>query len=236
MNEAIQKRISRRSFAKENISKENIGQIKLWIDETNKISNLNIDFLEDGGNAFNSFRKSYGIFSNVRSMLIMKGNKDDNNLKEKVGYYGEDLILKITELGLGTCWVGGTYDNSKFIIPDNEMLICIILIGNIQKSLKDSMVRTIAGSKNRKDIKERIVADKEISDWIISGLEAMKLAPSSMNSQKPTVYYKNDNIIMKVPDDSKFNMIDLGIAKKHFELGALNGKFEFGNGGKYILN
>ena len=64
----------------------------------------------------------------------------------------------------------------------------------------------------------------------------MKLAPSSMNSQKPTVYYKNDNIIMKVPDDSKFNMIDLGIAKKHFELGALNGKFEFGNGGNYILN
>lgn len=31
-------------------------------------------------------------------------------LKEKVGYYGEQLILKVTELGLGSCWVGGTFD------------------------------------------------------------------------------------------------------------------------------
>ena len=198
MDKAIEKRISRRNFSKENLSKENINKIKDLVKENNEISNLNIKFIENGNIAFNSLKKSYGIFSNVKSLLLMKGNKDDINLKEKIGYYGEDLILKITNLGLGTCWVGGTYDNSNLIIPDNEELVCVILIGNIQKSLKDNIVRTLISSKNRKDIKERIITDTEtMPKWIINGLEAIKLAPSAMNSQKPTIYYKKDIITIR---------------------------------------
>lgn len=237
MDKAIEKRISRRNFSKENLSKENINKIKDLVKENNKISNLNIKFIENGNIAFNSLKKSYGMFSNVKSLLLMKGNKDDINLKEKIGYYGEDLILKITNLGLGTCWVGGTYDNSNLIIPDNEELVCVILIGNIQKLLKDNIVRTLVSSKNRKDIKERIITDTEkMPRWIINGLEAIKLAPSAMNSQKPTIYYKKDIITIKVPNNAKFDLVDLGIAKKHFEIAANNGKFDLGNGAKYIKN
>lgn len=235
MNEAIVKRRSRRNFTKENLSEENIKKIKALVENINKKSDLTVEFREDGRDAFKSVKKSYGIFSNVHSLLMMKGKKEDDNLKEKVGYYGEELVLEITQLDLGTCWVGGTYDESAFVIPDDEILICVIVIGNIQKSLKDNVIKMVTSSKNRKEIRERIVTKEEIPDWIINGLEAIKLAPSALNSQKPTVYYEENRITMKVPNDSKFDMVDLGIAKKHFEMGVENGKFELGNNAKFIL-
>ncbi len=75
MQEAIQKRISIRNFSKENLSKEEIAKIQDWIDICNKHSHLNIEFLEDGSEAFKSLRKSYGMFSHVRSLLLMKGER-----------------------------------------------------------------------------------------------------------------------------------------------------------------
>lgn len=162
-------------------------------------------------------------------------NGKDTDLEEKVGYYGEELILKMTQLGLGTCWVGATYDDSKFTIPEKEKLVCIILIGKIQKSLKDNVIRRVASSKNKKDSKERIVTKEEIPQWIMEGLEAIRMAPSAMNTQKPMLYYKDSDMTMRVPKDAKWDMVDLGIAKKHFELGTKRGKFELGNDGKFII-
>lgn len=236
MNDAITKRISRRNFTTEKISDEIVKKIKNWIDTINEEAGLTIEFVEDGSSAFHSLKKSYGIFSNVRSLLVMKGQKNDKNLQEKVGYYGEDIVLRMTEIGLGTCFVGGTYDDSSFTISEHEVLVCVIVVGNIQKSVKDTIIRTVVSSKNRKSIKDRVIADKDLPDFVVWGLEAVKLAPSALNSQKPTLYYENDVITMRVPGDYKFDLVDLGIAKRHFEIGAGKGRFQFGNGARFILD
>lgn len=236
MNDAIIKRISRRNFTTEKISNEMVQTIKNWLDTINDESGLTIEFVEDGSCAFHSLKKSYGIFNNVRSLLVMKGKRNDKNLQEKVGYYGEDIVLRMTEAGLGTCFVGGTYDDSCFSISEQETLVCVIVVGNIQKSLKDTIIRTVASSKNRKSIKNRVIADKDLPDFIVQGLEAVKLAPSALNSQKPTLYYEKDVITMRVPGDYKFDLVDLGIAKRHFEIGAGNGRFQLGNGARFILD
>ena len=107
MNEAIEKRISHRCFSKEPVRASDVLQIQKWIAEVNEESSLDIEYLADGNEAFNDIKKSYGMFSNVRSMLLMKGCSGDENLDVKIGYYGEDLVLKMTQLNLGTCWVGG---------------------------------------------------------------------------------------------------------------------------------
>ena len=233
MNEAMKVRISRRCFTKEPLSDAVIETIKAGIDRCNVETGLRIAFLENGSEAFRSLRRSYGMFRNVRSLLLMKGSRTDENLEEKVGYCGETLVLRLTGLQVGTCWVGATYDSGKLAIPEGERLVCVIPVGNVQASLQDKLVRAVAASKNRKDIQERIVADRTVPDWILHGLEAVRLAPSALNSQKPTVYYENCALTMKVPQNARFDMVDLGIAKKHFELATGNGKFELGNGGQF---
>lgn len=236
MLDAIENRISRRTFDKLSFSKEEINQINSYIETLNKESSLTMEFLEDGSEAFSSFKKSYGLFNNVKSLILMKGDIKDKNLKEKIGYYGEELVLHLTNLSIGTCWVGGTFDKNKLKIENTEELICVIVIGKVKaETIKEKMIRK-AMSNKRKSIKERLISDTEtIPKWLTEGLKAVTLAPSARNSQKVMFEYKNSIVFAKVPNDYEFDLVDLGIAKKHFELAA-NGKFEFGNNKQFILN
>ncbi len=58
MNQAIEKRISRRSFTKESVSVENEKEIRKWITEINEVSGLNIEYVADGSEAFGNIRKA----------------------------------------------------------------------------------------------------------------------------------------------------------------------------------
>ncbi len=229
MRDAILNRISRRTFEKTPLSASEINDIMRLVESANRVSGLNITFIEDGSDAFSSMRKSYGMFSGVRSMLLMKGQKCDPDLREKVGYYGEDIVLDLTDMGLGTCWVGGTYDREQLEIADTEELVCVIVLGKVKKSsLKEKALRYVI-SKNRKPIEERLRSSVEIPEWIRNGMEAVRLAPTAKNSQKPTFHFDGVTLTADVVNDYAMDPVDLGIAKKHFEL-AVGGTFELGNG------
>ncbi len=43
------------------------------------------------------------------AFLAMVGDAAEPHVEETLGYLGEYVILTATSLGLGTCWVGGTY-------------------------------------------------------------------------------------------------------------------------------
>lgn len=229
MLEAIKNRTSRRTFEKKELMDSEIQQINLYIQNLNKSSGLSIELLKDGSDAFSNVTKSYGMFTNIKSLILMKGDSKDSNLKEKVGYFGEDLILYLTTMGIGTCWVGGTFDKDKIKLEDKEQLICVIVLGKVkQPTLKEKLIRT-AISKKRKTIKERLVSDTDdLPSWLINGIEAVRLAPSAKNTQKPMFEYKEGNLFANVSDDYEFDLVDLGIAKKHFEIAA-NGVFRIGN-------
>ncbi len=219
MRSAIEKRVSRRTFESEPITDPEKGEIVSLISELNKESGLTMEFLEDGSRAFQKLRKSYGLFVNVRSVILMKGKKEDKDLKEKIGYYGEDLVLAITDLGLGTCWVGGTFDKEELIIDDNEELTCVVLVGKVAAPLlKEKMMRSISHRKI-KNIEERIISNQPLPQWVQEGMKAVLLAPSAKNTQKVTFKYENNILSAQIADDYSMDLIDLGIAKKHFEIG-----------------
>lgn len=182
--------------------------------------------------------KIYGMFTNVRSMLLMKGPSAGGNLKVKVGCYcGEELVLKMTELAFGSCWVGGTYENDVFPIPEGENLVFVIVFGNIEASIKDKVIHSHARSKNRKDISERSDSDTEkIPEFIADGMATVKLASSAVNRQNPTLHYRNGTITMSVDIGARFELVDLGIAMKHFGIGVVKREFELQNGGEWNNN
>ena len=235
LKEAIYNRISRRTYLKEPIESNKINILKELIGQYNAKSDLSIEFLQDGSNAFNGLAKSYGMFKNVQSLLVMKGNKTDIHLKEKAGYYGELLILEATKLGLGTCWVGGTFDknNKVFNLKENEEMVCVITIGNVASttSTKENLIRSITHRKSR-PLEYFYTSDTTPPQWLIEGVKAVQAAPSANNRQAYRLEYKNSDTFIKIEEKSVYDLMDLGIAKAHFELTA-EGKFDLGNPAKF---
>lgn len=230
--EAINLRKSRRTYLQSSIDKDKINKIEEFIKQYNHLSGLSIKFAEDGSTSFNGLRKSYGMFKNVRSVIILKGNRNDVHLKEKTGYYGELLILEATKLELGTCWVGATFDKKDkiFNLEESEELICIITIGNVapETSVKENLIHKVTHRKYRALEYFYNSDTNELPQWFIEGIRAIQIAPSANNRQAYRVEYKKDKATIKIEEKSVYDLIDLGIAKAHFEIAA-NGKFEHGN-------
>jgi len=220
ISQVIDKRISRRTYSQTRLSHENIEKLQSIIDEINNASDLSIKFVTDGKDSFSDFLKGYGVFKNVQSYFAMIGKISDENVFEKVGYYGEKLVLEATELGLGTCWIAGTYDKKKManIVGYDEILTCIVTVGNISdQSLQEKAVRRMVRRKT-KTIKELYTSNEEVPQWFLKGLESVQKAPSAANRQPVVFGYNNGKVTASVPKKFDFELIDLGIAKYHFEI------------------
>jgi nitroreductase len=228
--EAIDERRSRRLYLTKPIEASILTKLQDLISKYNAESGLSIRFVEEGSSAFSSFRKSYGLFSGVRSLFVLAGPKKELNLKEKAGYYGEMLVLEATMLGLGTCWVGGTFDTKSTIyeLTDEEELVCVIPVGYVENlSFKEKMVHQMVAGKS-KSIEQLLKTDSKLPELFLEAIKAVQKAPSAANRQPIRFEYKNGILSVFTDDDRKFNLVDLGIVKAHFEV-ASGKRFELGN-------
>jgi len=234
--EAIDERKSRRLFFQKPLEPSLISKLLILIDTYNSASNLSIRFVEDGSSAFSSFRKTYGLFSGVKSLFALVGSKNDPDLKEKIGYFGEMLVLDATTLGLGTCWVGGTFETQSNIyqLTDTETLICVIPVGYVEAlSLKEKMIHQMVAGKS-KSIEQLLNSDSKLPELLLEGMKAVQKAPSAANRQPVRFEYKGGILTVNTEDNGKFNLVDLGIVKAHFEV-ATGGRFELGNPANFVL-
>lgn len=234
--EAIEQRISRRSYLNIPIESDKQQLLKEAIQNYNHASGLSIQIVEDGGIAFQGFRKSYGMFRGVRSFIALIGKKSDPDLMEKAGYYGELLVLEATALGLGTCFVGASYDkkNCPCTVESDEALVCVITVGPVEASQgwKERMVYRMAHIGSGKQNKS-YDSSQEVPAWFIHGVKAAQLAPSAINRHPARFSYNSGIASAYVESTGSYNLIDLGIAKANFELAA-GGHFKFGNHGIFI--
>ncbi|MGD1060022.1 MAG: nitroreductase family protein [Methanomassiliicoccales archaeon] len=97
-----------------------------------------------------------------------KDDADNNGMDYymlDVGISMEHLVLRATELGLGTCWLAA-YDEAKVRtalgIPENIRVVAMTPLGHPAEKpgLGDSLRRTFAGSKNRKSMEEIVRNEK----------------------------------------------------------------------------
>ena len=103
--DAIKERHSVRNYEAKKIEADKVEKIRAKIEELNKEGNLHLQFMEDAGKTYNKlFNKVAGLGS-APSVIACVGI-DDETLEQRVGYYGEKLVLFIQELGLNTCWAG----------------------------------------------------------------------------------------------------------------------------------
>lgn len=212
--DAIKARHSVRKYMDKPIEADKVEVIRATIEDVNARNGLNIQLVLDEPKAFASGMWKYGQFSGVRNYFVMAGPKG-KDAEEKIGYYGEKLVLLAQTLGLNTCWVGLTYKKipGTFTLRDTDTVHCVIALG----------YGMIPGVQHpRKPAENFYEADGIPPRWFLDGMEAALLAPTAINQQKFRFILREGN---KVETKTLFSMagytnIDLGIAKYHFEVAA----------------
>lgn len=219
--DAIRNRHSVRSFQPRAIEPEVESRLRELINDCNDKGLLHIQLITDDPQAFGrSLLAHYGKFSGVRNYLAMVG-PDDEELDERVGYYGEQIVLEAQRLGLNSCWVGLTFKKNKqrIVIDEGEKLACVIALG----------YGTTQGVPHKSKPMEKVASAEGIDapSWFVRGVEAALLAPTAVNQQKFHFRLVDNNRVRATTGFGFFNKIDLGIAKFHFEVGAHRENFDW---------
>lgn len=224
--EAISARHSVRAYKETPLSDGTVAILKEKIDDFNRDGNLHIQLVMNEPKAFQGKMAKYGKFRGVTNYIVMAGERADD-LDERVGYYGEHLVLLAQTLGLNTCWVGLSYSKipGTYVLADSEKIACYIAIGYGETQGRPHKIKKPEQVSNACDL---------TPGWFRKGVDAALLAPTAVNQQK--FYFEYVGALgggkYKVVASRKFSMIgytqlDLGIAKCHFEIGAGKDLFEW---------
>ena len=231
---AIPRRCSRRKYTAAPIEEEKAQALRRSMETCNEASGLNMKLiLGTGGELFDGFRRSYGLFVGVRNYIALIGRTDDPDRMEKEGCYGERLVLEATHMGLSTCWVGTSYDKGacdKLLAP-GETLDLVIAIGYTEE--KHSLKERFMENNMRKSGKDRgslCAITGEAPDWFLRGMDAVSKAPSARNLTPFVFRWRDGKATAHTTQQTERVMVDLGIAKLHFEIGAGGGRWELGDG------
>ena len=211
--QAIENRHSVRKFLNQAIPQDAIARLQIEIKKINKESGLNFQFVVNEPQAFGGFMAHYGKFENVNNYFALIGKKNDPKLDEKIGYYGERLVVLAGVLNIETCWVALTYTKSKCKAKpkSDEKLVCVIAVG--EGGTNQGVPHKSKDVSKVSDLKE---TDPE---WYKQGVRLALLAPTAMNQQKFYIS-RNDNKVNIQAKWGPYSKVDLGIVKYHFEVGA----------------
>ena len=239
IQEAIEARHSVRAYKDQPLSEEIVKVLEDEIVKLNHEGQLHIQLICNEPKAFQGTMAKYGKFRNANNYIVMAGKKADD-LDERVGYYGEHLVLLAQTLGLNTCWVGLSYSKvpGTYVLDEGEKIACYIAIGYGETQGVGHKIKTVGQVSNASDA---------TPSWFRKGVEAALLAPTAVNQQKFFFHYVSkasqsaersfeyvgmSNNRHQVRAKKGFSMIgytqmDLGIAKYHFEVGAGKVNFEW---------
>ncbi|MFA4838631.1 MAG: nitroreductase family protein [Candidatus Neomarinimicrobiota bacterium] len=198
---------------------------------------------------------TYGFVRGAQNFVVGATSATDPGYVD-FGYLMERIILFLTDLNLGTCWLGGTLNRGEFAkalnLPDSQIIPVVTPVGYTEsdRSLREKIIRFGAGSRSRKGWKELFFdgdpegsgpLDEEVAEKYSLPLEMVRWAPSASNKQpwrivketgKPYYHFflKRTTGYLKPEHRIDLQKIDLGIAMFHFETVAqeikLRGKWE----------
>lgn len=213
--QAIKERHAVREYTDAPIEEEKVKLLRDEIARVNDEGDLNVQLFTDEPGAFDPETLIYGKIKNVRNYIAMIG-KNADDLEERVGYYGERLVLFAQQQGLNTCWVGTTYKKMHKLMDlrEDDRIVLVIALGYGENQGTPHKSKGIAA----------VVKDfdklSDAPDWFIKGVEAALLAPTAVNQQRFSFRLTEDGRVEALPGRAFFCKVDMGIAKYHFEIGA----------------
>lgn len=177
---------------------------------------------------------TYGFISGAKKYLLFYAEKENFNWLD-IGYVIENVVLYCAHLGIGTCWLGGTFNRSnltKNILDENKYFIPAITpvgFARKRKTLREKVIRGFAKAENRIPTDKILVntpkeklADSKVLNQLI---QMVRLAPSASNKQPWRIEIENNVFhfymqrtkgYSKIVPGIDLQKIDMGIALCHF--------------------
>jgi nitroreductase len=197
---------------------------------------------------------TYGFIRNPTGFIIGAMEEAEHNL-EDFGYAMERIILFATGVGLGTCWLGGTFAKSRFAqkigLKNGESVPAVTSIGYVAGEPRDDLIHRWGGGAHRYawdtlffDRRFDAPLSPEAAGRYAVPLEMVRLGPSASNKQPwriirdGNVYHfyvqrtpgYRESIAFKLLGIADMQRLDMGIAMCHLELTArelgLQGRWE----------
>ena len=188
---------------------------------------------------------TYGFIKGATGFIIGAVGHSEKNL-EDYGYVMERAILCATDIGLGTCWLGGTFTRSRFAkkisAEEGELIPAVASIGySADKSQSEITIRQLVGGHNRQPRENLFFRESfgvplspdEAGAYAVP-LEMVRIGPSASNKQ-PWRIIKDGNawhfylqrtrgygnsLTFRLLGLADLQRVDMGIAMSHFELTA----------------
>lgn len=229
LSESDYKRITEYIAAEENLIGPfgNKGRIEL-VQVTNNISEKGIKL------------GTYGFIKNPQIYLVGLCENEKYSLLE-FAFTFHKLVIYLTELGLGTCWMGGTFSRNSFEreiqLAEGEFIPCITPSGYPQQKQRvfDKALRYVVKADNKKpwdqlfyDSSFAAPLEKANAAQLEIPIEMVRLGPSASNKQPWRIVLSEDRqqchfYIEHTPNYSKslgydMQILDIGIAMAQFEL------------------
>lgn len=248
LKSAVEKRKSVRTYIEKPLSDADRAKINSYI-----------DFLENEPHPFSAKVRirlfdvdkdinakdlgTYGVIKGARTYLGVAVN-DVPDAMEAVGYVFERLVLYAASIGLGTCWLGGTFNRSEFAkameLEGNEFFPIASPIGYPapKNHAVDKIMRRAIKADTRKAFEE-IFFDGDFGTPLTEAASGIysyplyitRLAPSAKNAQPWRIIKDGDSFHFfekkTIPSSSHdIQRLDIGIALCHFDLAAKEKEFE----------
>ena len=217
-------------------------------EETPFPARIRVQLLDAGPGTDTRKLGTYGVIRGANTFLGVTV-KNEETAPEAVGYTFEKIVLAATAMGLGTCWMAGTFNRAQFAsrldVQPDELFPIISPIGYPleKKTLIDTVFRKTGKSDQRKPWSELFfdggftapLTQAAAGDWAFP-LEMLRLAPSAVNRQPWRVvrdargfHFFREGAFR---GNSAYDLqrLDTGIAACHFHLAArdrgLSGEFK----------
>jgi nitroreductase len=187
---------------------------------------------------------TYGFIKGATAFMlgvVRPGAQD----MEDYGYLLERAVLEATDLGLGTCWLGGTFSRSSFARKINagrhEVIPAVAALGYPAEDSRNGRLRRQVGAERRLppadlffDGHPGAPLDPTSAGDLSPVLEAVRWAPSASNKQPwrlirtdaATHFYLQrtrgygKGPLMSLLRMADLQRVDMGIAMCHFDLAA----------------
>lgn len=190
----------------------------------------------------------YGFITGPRSFLTGTVTRSLRAF-ESYAYLLEHLVLKATDMGLQTCWLG--YFHQDYFPENrpapNEVFPAVVIVGHGADTWKGRLVRTVVRAAHRRDWASlffqpdfRAPLSPETCGPYAQALELVRLAPSTGNTQpwrvvqgaREGTFHFYMKPVKKSYQSRHLHEVDIGIALCHFELGAR----ELGRTGRWVVS
>lgn len=243
MIDLLESRRSVRSYKEEPLPVELKDALRSEITYINSHeAGLNFQLTFDDPKPFEGFRKSYGMFRNVRNYMTAVIDPTFPNTYERAGFFAQQFVMEALKRGLGSCFVGVTFSRSEVDarVEVYEKIPFIVAFGfpEVSRATFIGKLTSRMAHRNRKAPEDFFVGTEDIKEELRGegvdvglALRAVACAPSSLNKQPVRLTGRGIEGRMHLcalVENYDKNAVDLGIAKYNVSA-AIPGFWDWGN-------